>query len=74
MRGVGGNYLPSAIEEFENEMAEIDENDTKAVEFGNTALYAPVSYLPQVIGIKIADLFTDKCFRSVLRGGDLLMH
>lgn len=57
--GVGGNYLPSAIEEYENEMAEIDENDTKAVEFGNTALYAPVSYLPQVIGIKIADLFTD---------------
>ncbi len=57
--GVGGNYLPAAIEEYEDETAEIDENNTKAVEFGNTALYAPVSYLPQVIGIKIADLFTD---------------
>lgn len=37
----------------------IDYTETKFSEFANTALYAPPSYLPQIIGVKIADIFTD---------------
>lgn len=35
-------------------------NDLFSYGFGNTALYAPTSYLPQAVGIRIADLFTDR--------------
>ena len=38
----------------------IDTGKTQFYGFGNTALYAPTSYLPQAIGIRIADLFTDR--------------
>ena len=37
----------------------IDKEKTQFYGFGNTALYAPTSYLPQAVGIRIADLFTD---------------
>lgn len=37
----------------------IDYTETKFSEFANTALYAPPSYLPQIIGVKVADIFTD---------------
>ena len=38
----------------------IDREKTQFYGFGNTALYAPTSYLPQAVGIRIADLFTDR--------------
>ena len=34
-------------------------NETEEVEYGNTALYSPVSYLPLSAGIRIANVFTD---------------
>lgn len=44
----------------ENLNQKIDSENTKFYGFGNTALYAPTSYLPQAVGIRIADLFTDR--------------
>ena len=37
----------------------VDSTETEFCEFANTALYAPPSYLPQIIGVKIADILTD---------------
>lgn len=58
--GVGGNYLPTALDEFQDPAAEIDKEDITELHYGNTALYAPVSYLPQAAGIGIAKMFTDQ--------------
>lgn len=44
----------------ENAKQEIDKKNTQFYGFGNTALYAPTSYFPQAIGIRITDLFTDR--------------
>lgn len=44
----------------ENVDQQIDGEKTQFYGFGNTALYAPTSYLPQAVGIRIADLFTDR--------------
>lgn len=44
----------------ENVDQQIDREKTQFYGFGNTALYAPTSYLPQAVGIRIADLFTDR--------------
>ena len=44
----------------ENADQRIDREKTQFYGFGNTALYAPTSYLPQAVGIRIADLFTDR--------------
>lgn len=44
----------------ENMDQHINAEKTQFYGFGNTALYAPTSYLPQAIGIRIADLFTDR--------------
>lgn len=38
----------------------MDKEKTQFYGFGNTALYAPTSYLPQAVGIRIMDLFTDR--------------
>ncbi len=54
----GGNVLPSALSYF-SDSDTIDWEDTKCFIFTNMSLYAPVSYLPQVTGIKIARFFTD---------------
>ena len=69
--GVGGNYLPKAIEDYNNFNSWIDENDTKEIYFGNTALYSPVSYLPQAIGIKLAGLVTNNV-QKIFYGGKLV--
>ena len=57
--GSGGSILPAMILEYEHETAEIDWNDTTEFTFGNTALYSPMSYVPQVIGIRLARFFTN---------------
>lgn len=44
----------------ENINQNINTEKTQFYGFGNTALYAPTSYLPQAVGIRIADLFTDR--------------
>ena len=38
----------------------LDWDQTKEMEFGNTALYSPVSYLPLSAGIRVANIFSDK--------------
>lgn len=47
---------------------EIDEEDTQFIRFGNTALYAPGTYLPQAAGIRIAELFTDRVLTLAYAG------
>ena len=56
--GEGGNYLPAALKNYQDSNAEIDEEDLAGLRYGNMSLYAPVSYLPQAVGIKIARMFT----------------
>lgn len=40
----------------------IDENDKSEVIINDTSLYVPFLYIPQVIGIKISELFTNRPF------------
>lgn len=40
----------------------IDENDLREVDYTNTSLNVPFLYIPQVIGIKVAELFTNRPF------------
>lgn len=54
----GGNTLPSALS-YSAPSDTIDWNDTRCYVYPNVSLYAPVSYLPQATGIKIARFFTD---------------
>ena len=57
--GVGGNYMSAGLMNYKDESAELDESMEQAYTYGNTALYAPFSYLPQSLGIAIANVFTD---------------
>ncbi len=66
--GVGGNYLPLALEEYEDPDVELDWDKTGEITFSNTALYAPVSYLPQAVGIKVARTFTDNVSKIFYAG------
>lgn len=56
----GGDYLPQNIREYENKDIVLDKNNLTEQPFENTALYSPVSYLPQVLGMKVAGLFSSK--------------
>ena len=55
----GGNFLPAALSESSDSDI-LDWNDTKYLNFTNTSLYTPVTYLPQAVGIKIARCFTNR--------------
>lgn len=66
--GVGGNYLPAALQDYHNPNAEIDTEDIAELHYGNTALYAPVSYLPQAVGIRIARMFTGNVVKIFYAG------
>lgn len=57
--GVGGNFLPEAIQFYKDETAVLNWNNITSISFGNTALYSPVTYLPQALGIKIIRYFTN---------------
>lgn len=48
----------------------LDWEQTKEMEFGNTALYSPVSYLPLSAGIRVANVFSDKV-ATLFYGGRL---
>lgn len=68
--GRGGNDLPRAICQYADREAELDRNDVEAVSFVNTALYAPLTYLPEATGIKIAGLFTNNVSK-IFYGGKI---
>lgn len=57
--GVGGNILPEALKYYTDNSSVIDWKNTVKITFGNTSLYSPLTYFPQVIGIKLARYFTD---------------
>ena len=67
-RDGGSDYLPAAVLDFENPNAELDYNDICVVSFSNTALYSPVGYVPQAVGIRIAMLFTNNVSRLFTGG------
>ena len=54
-----GDFLPVEIYDFANPEATLDWNHVTEVNFSNTALYSPISYLPQALAIFVADLFTN---------------
>lgn len=56
---LGVDSLPKALEGYSNSKSNINENDLKEYSFANTAVYSPISYLPQSIGIKFAKMFTN---------------
>ena len=56
--GAGGDTMPKALRHYADPEAVIDPADSEDRRFGNTALYSPVSYLPQALGIRAALLFT----------------
>lgn len=66
--GGGGNYLPAALPDYQNPDVGIDWNNITELRYGNTSLYAPVSYLPQAIGIRIARFFTDNVSKIFYAG------
>ena len=77
--GVGGNLLPGNLnanlqegsgyaEVIKNIGARIERNNLSWSSFSNTALYAPVAYIPQAVGVWIARLFTDKVLLIVTVG------
>lgn len=66
--GVGGNILPETITSFRDKNATIDWNKTAEFKFGNTSLYAPITYLPHIVGIKIASIFTDNVQKIFISG------
>ena len=61
-KGEGGRIMPSALVNYmySDPATEIDENDQMGILYPNTALYSPVNYVPQAIGIRIARLFSNK--------------
>ena len=66
--GNTGDILPTAVMYFEDENATIDWNDTQEVAFSLMTVYAPVSYIPQAIGIKLTGLFTNNV-QKIFWGG-----
>lgn len=56
---IGGNYLPAEVDDYMEPDKELDWENKEMFTFSNTALYAPVSYLPHAVGIKIARCFTN---------------
>lgn len=69
--GAGGNLLPGNLnanlqegsgyaEVLKNTGVRIESNNIGWSSFSNTALYAPVAYFPQAIGVWLAGLFTDR--------------
>lgn len=80
--GVGGNYLPQELIPTElcdarqidyykvwaNKDVEMSEDQRIEYTYGNTALYAPVAYLPQALGIAIGKFFTQKSVYLVYWG------
>ena len=66
--GIPGDIFPAAVQRYSDPAAILDWNDCEEAVFANTALYSPVCYLPQVIGIKIARALTGSA-RTIFYSG-----
>lgn len=64
----GGDRMPGNLRFFQYDNVEIDTKNYEDYIFSNTALYAPVSYIPQTIGILIGKLFTDSVKKIFIFG------
>jgi uncharacterized membrane protein len=58
IEGQNGDYLPQGLDQYTSSRAEIDPDHYQAYGFSNIALYSPVCYIPQAVGIRIARCFT----------------
>lgn len=56
--GESGDYLPQGLNGYTSSKTEIDPNHLAVYGFSNIALYSPVCYIPQAVGIRIAGHFT----------------
>lgn len=65
---VGGNILPMALADFANKEAVLDWEQLSEIEFPTMSLYAPISYFPQAIAIKIARMVTDNVYTIFMAG------
>lgn len=73
IENVGGrSYLPSAIMLFTDKTALIDWNSIEPINCSGAASYAPVGYLPQALGLRIAEIFTKHVY-NVYYGGKIGM-
>lgn len=68
--GEAGGYLPKSLLLFSDSEAVIDSENREEMSFNNTALYSPVNYFPQAIGIKLARYCTQKV-RGIFYGGKI---
>ncbi len=57
-----GAVLPVALQSLSDPEAVFDFTDTAQIDFNNTSLYAPVCYIPQIFGIRLALLFTHNVY------------
>ncbi len=62
VKGEAGSYLPAAVRQPDDLNSVLTWGKTVPMANGNMALYSPVSYLPQVITLKIAELFTNRVY------------
>lgn len=68
MTKVGGDYLPSNLEMFNKKDALLDKDNEVWYSFSNTAIYSPISYIPQSVGIKLASFFTNSPYILMYAG------
>ncbi len=66
--GSGGDVLPAALLLVADRAAVLDWTDVREIAFTNTSLYAPVCYIPQAVGIKIARIFTSNVYTIFMAG------
>lgn len=79
-----GAYLPAGIDMnvplhtstfrdiIGNRGIKIDKNDVSWYNFPNMALYSPISYIPQLLGLMVSKLFTDKVMIMAYAGRILI--
>lgn len=56
---IGGNYLPEALTKYADKNVHLFSSPLTEYHFVNTAVYSPFVYFPQILGMKVALLFTD---------------
>ncbi len=68
--GNGGDILPLGIARYNDPSAVVDWNDVGPVLFPGAASYSVISYLPQMLGIRVASLFTNNA-AAIFYGGKI---
>lgn len=54
---IGGNFFPGELRNYKTQNDRLNPDNIEVFVFGNLALYSPVGYLPQALGIAVTRLF-----------------